>query len=196
MPSGINTPFFEKSRSRLGVKPRPYRPVYQPELVAGAILYAAEHPARELVVGGAGRLMVLAERAAPRLVDAAIGATAFRAQRTGEPKSAEAPTSLFNPLDTCNRVEGDFGGEARSTSFSTWLATHPVSRLFVAGTALGAAAVLAARAAAARVEHRSSGIDLGDRRRDGRALEGLRGVTPSAGLFSEAARRGRRRGAR
>lgn len=55
LPAGINTPFFDKSLTRVGVKPCPSPPVYEPGLVAEAILYAAEHPAREIYVGGAGR---------------------------------------------------------------------------------------------------------------------------------------------
>ena len=56
-PSSINTPFFRHARSKLGVKPRPMPPVYQPEVVAEAILAAAEHPRRDVVVGEAGKLL-------------------------------------------------------------------------------------------------------------------------------------------
>ena len=51
------------------MKPRPIPPVYEPELVAEAILYAAEHPVRDIYVGGAGKLLVSLHHLAPRLVD-------------------------------------------------------------------------------------------------------------------------------
>ena len=53
MPASVNTPFFDKARSRLGVKPLGPPPLYQPSLVADALFYAAGHGPRDLVVGGA-----------------------------------------------------------------------------------------------------------------------------------------------
>ena len=52
-PASIDTPFFEHARSKMGVAPKPVPPVYDPDLVAAAILHAATHPVRELAVGGA-----------------------------------------------------------------------------------------------------------------------------------------------
>jgi NAD(P)-dependent dehydrogenase (short-subunit alcohol dehydrogenase family) len=53
MPGTINTPFFDKGRSKLGVKPVGVPPIYEPQTVANIILYAAENPARDLVSRGA-----------------------------------------------------------------------------------------------------------------------------------------------
>ena len=53
-PASIDTPFFEKARTYLGVEPQPVPPVYAPEVVAGVILHAAQHPLRELIAGGSG----------------------------------------------------------------------------------------------------------------------------------------------
>ncbi|WP_243147423.1 hypothetical protein [Scytonema sp. UIC 10036] len=53
-------------------------PIYQPSLVAKAIVEAAEHPKRDVVVGDAGKLILLAQRISPRLVDAYMTMTAFR----------------------------------------------------------------------------------------------------------------------
>ena len=52
MPGTINTPFFDKGRTKLGVKPVAPSPIYGPSIVTDAILHAAENPARDLVVGG------------------------------------------------------------------------------------------------------------------------------------------------
>lgn len=145
MPSSINTPFFNKARTKLGVKPRALPPMYQPHIVADAILYAAENPTRDIIVGGAGKVGIVAQQVLPRLTDAFLRRTAFRLQRTHEPKSEDAPHNLFHPLEGYNQVEGDFGGEARSWSVYTWLAMHPKARRVAKGAALGAAALLAAR---------------------------------------------------
>ncbi len=50
LPASINTPFFDKARTKIGVKPMGLPPIYPPALVADTILHAAEHPAREIVV--------------------------------------------------------------------------------------------------------------------------------------------------
>jgi hypothetical protein len=121
-------------------------PIYQPNVVADAILYAAEHPVRDIVVGGAGKGIIWNERVSPTLTDLLLKQIAFRLQRTDEPKSENAPNNLFEPISGYDRVEGDFGHLARSWSISTWLDTHPgIKRSALASTALGAFAVLALR---------------------------------------------------
>ncbi len=145
MPASINTPFFDKARTKLGVKPRPLPPIYQPQVVADAILYAAENPTRDIVAGGAGKAAIVMQRLSPRLADAFLRLTAFTLQRTNTPKSEDASHNLFQPLDGYDRVEGDFGVEARSWSVYTWLAIHPNVRRVVTSTALSAIGLLAAR---------------------------------------------------
>jgi NAD(P)-dependent dehydrogenase (short-subunit alcohol dehydrogenase family) len=145
MPSGINTPFFNKARTKLGVKPMPAPPIYQPELVADAILYAAENPVPELIVGGMGKFLVNAERLSPRMTDATVARMAFEGQKTSEPKSERAPDNLYHPIEGFNRVKGDFNNQARSASVSTWLDTHPGIETAIAGAALGAATMFISR---------------------------------------------------
>jgi short-subunit dehydrogenase len=70
MPASINTPLFNKARTKLGVKPVGVAPIYQPSLVAKAIVEAAEHPKRDVVVGDAGKMILLAQRISPGFVDA------------------------------------------------------------------------------------------------------------------------------
>ena len=69
MPSGINTPFFNNARTKLGVKPVATPPIYQPKLAAGAILAAARKPIPEIVVGGGGWLFAVTARTAPHIAD-------------------------------------------------------------------------------------------------------------------------------
>jgi NAD(P)-dependent dehydrogenase (short-subunit alcohol dehydrogenase family) len=126
MPASINTPLFNKSRTKIGVKPQGLPPFYQPESVAEAILYAAEHPTRELVVGGAGQTMLFLQRLSPALMDALLNQIGFQLQQTKEPKSEQEPDNLFESIAD-NRVQGDFSNQARP-SVSTWLNTHPVAK--------------------------------------------------------------------
>lgn len=116
MPASINTPLFNKARTKIGVKPMGMPPIYQPSLVAEAILNVAEHPKRDVVVGDAGKMMLLTQRLSPTLMDAFMLLTGFKSQRTNEPKAADAPDNLFEPLPGYNSTEGDFSNQARSWS--------------------------------------------------------------------------------
>jgi hypothetical protein len=140
MPASINTPLFNKSRTKIGVKPQGLPPFYQPESVAEAILYAAEHPRRDLVVGGAGQTMLFLQRLSPGLMDALVNQVGFQLQQTKEPKSEDKPDNLFEPIAD-NRVEGDFSDQARP-SVSTWLNIHPAAKWGAIAT-LGAIALTA-----------------------------------------------------
>lgn len=144
MPASINTPFFNKARTKLGVKPMGIPPIYQPGVVADVILHAAEHPTRDIVAGGAGKMMLLTQRLAPRLLDALLLRTAFKGQKTNEPKPESAPNNLYGPVGGYDRVEGDFSAQAHATSVANWLDLHPTVSQVIAGAALGTVAVMAA----------------------------------------------------
>jgi NAD(P)-dependent dehydrogenase (short-subunit alcohol dehydrogenase family) len=135
MPSGINTPLYEKALTRLGVQPQPVPPIYEPELVADAILFAAENPARDLVIGGAGKALALVERLYPRLADKIVELIAFQGQKTRIPKSEHEPNNLFSHLSGYDRVHGPYEDQARSNSAYTWLRTRPLTAWIVTGVA-------------------------------------------------------------
>jgi NAD(P)-dependent dehydrogenase (short-subunit alcohol dehydrogenase family) len=146
MPAAINTPFFDKARTRLGVKPKGLPPTYAPGVVADAILYAAEKAPRDIVAGGAGKGLILGQRLSPRLMDAVMLRGGFESQMTDEPKSADDPDGLFEPMQGQNRTDGDFGNQTLRRSLITWFDTHPtIKRGALAGAALGTAALLRAR---------------------------------------------------
>ena len=147
MPASVNTPFFDKARTKLGVRPMTLPPIYPPRVVAEALIYAAQKAPRDLVVGGAGKAMLLNQRLSPRLMDAIMGPAGYRWQRGEDPKPQGAPDYLFAPLEDDVRIEGDLDKWSVSSSLSTWLDTHPAAKAgLLAATALGAAAVLRARA--------------------------------------------------
>jgi len=125
MPAAINTPFFVKARTKLGVKPKGFPPTYQPGVVADAILYSAEKAPRDIVAGGAAKGMLLTQRLSPRLMDALMVRGGFGSQMTDEPKSTADPDGLFAPMKGQDRAEGEFGYQTVARSHLTWLDTHP-----------------------------------------------------------------------
>jgi NAD(P)-dependent dehydrogenase (short-subunit alcohol dehydrogenase family) len=143
MPAAINTPFFTKARTKLGVKPKGFPPVYQPGVVADAILHSAEEAPREMVAGGAGKGMLLGQRLSPRLMDALMVRGGFGSQMTDQPKSAADPDGLFAPMEGQDRAEGEFGEQALHRSYLTWLDTRPALKwsIGVAGLAMALGAL-------------------------------------------------------
>ena len=143
LPSSINTPLFAHARSKLGVKPQPIPPVYEPRTVAEAILAAAEHPRRDVYVGGAGKLLTLAQRVSPALLDRYMlqDGRAVEQQRTDEPDDGR--DNLFAPLAGTGSATGEFGRRSQTTSLYTRvLGLHPNrERAVVAAALVGAVAL-------------------------------------------------------
>jgi len=137
LPAGINTPFFDKTRTRLGVKPRPSPPVYEPILVAKAILHAAEHPVRDIYVGGAGKAFEWLDILSPSLADWLLSRFGYRPQLTDQSKTDQAPSNLYDHIDGYDRVQGDFSKEARSISIFAGPELHPKLRWGVLGVLAG-----------------------------------------------------------
>jgi NAD(P)-dependent dehydrogenase (short-subunit alcohol dehydrogenase family) len=102
-----NTPQFSWSRSKMPRQPQPVPPIFQPELAAEAIVYAANHRRRELVVGWPALKAIYGERVAPGLLDRYLARSSYEAQQTDEPLDGERPGNLFEP------VEGDFSAHGR-----------------------------------------------------------------------------------
>ena len=144
-PGTINTPFFNNARNKLDVKPKGPPPIYQPAVVADCVLYAAEHPVRDLFAGGGGRMMAVAQIFAPTLVDAAMARMGIASERTTEPQPGGAPGNLFAPRTDDNRAEGDFSTRARRFSLYTWLETHRWARLVALGGLVAGTTLLLAR---------------------------------------------------
>lgn len=144
MPSSFNTPFFEKSKTKLGVQPAPVPPVYEPELAAEAIQYAAENPVREMFVGGSGKSLGLLQRLSPRLADKTIMKVG-QLQRTDKPKSENAPSNLYEHLDGYDRVHGDFSEIAKRESLYTRFRMNPAIQLAAGLGALALVGIVSSR---------------------------------------------------
>jgi NAD(P)-dependent dehydrogenase (short-subunit alcohol dehydrogenase family) len=126
MPATINTPFFDNARTKIGVKPVGPPPAYAPGVVADAVVHAAQHPVRDVVVGGAAKALMTAHALAPRLVDALLCRYGYELQNSGEPKPPDSPDNFYAPLTQHDTVEGSIG-DVRLTlrgSIYTWWELH------------------------------------------------------------------------
>jgi short-subunit dehydrogenase len=145
LPSSINTPLFNFARSKLGVKPMPIPPVYEPRVVAQAICHAAEHGGREIVAGGWGKLLILAQRLSPSLLDRYMlqDGRSFAQQRTDEPEDRR--DNLFEPSTGPGSTTGDFGEGSKAESvYTSAFELHPNRKRLALAAAL-AGTLLAVR---------------------------------------------------
>lgn len=121
-PPAVNTPFFSHAPSYLPGSPRPAKPVYQPEIVADAILLAATRPYREIRVSGVTVLFAWAMRLIPGTVNRAIQRLGMAGQLTQDGDAERMREStLFAPSDHASGAHGTFDAESRRFSTQMWL---------------------------------------------------------------------------
>jgi NAD(P)-dependent dehydrogenase (short-subunit alcohol dehydrogenase family) len=141
----VNTPQFSWVRSRLPRHPQPVPPIYQPEVAAAGVAYAADHPGRKQYwVGGTTAATIAAQKVAAPLLDRYLARTGYDSQQAGEHVSPGRPDNLWQPLDgpdgSDHGAHGIFGGRSHARSIQLWASQH----LAPAGAAAGGAVVLAA----------------------------------------------------
>jgi NAD(P)-dependent dehydrogenase (short-subunit alcohol dehydrogenase family) len=138
-----NTPQFDWGRTKLPRAPQPVPPIFQPEVAAEAVWYAATHRRRELFVAWPSIKAILGERVAPGLLDTYLARNGYDAQQADEPVSPDRPDNLFAPAPGNHGAHGRFDDQAKGSSPVVWLDLH---RGLIAGAAAAAgAAVLATR---------------------------------------------------
>ena len=120
----VNTPQFDWALNKLGRRTQPVPPIYQPEVPARAIVFAAFHPRREIWVGVPTVVAILANRIAPGLADRYLAGSGYRGQITGEAKAADAPANLFAPVAGDVGAHGRFGRQARNESWEMFTSRH------------------------------------------------------------------------
>jgi len=116
LPGGINTPQFRRGRQKLGKQPQPVPPIYQPELVADAILHCCERPQRELPVTWAAQKLLWGQKLSPRAGDLVLLRTGWRDQTTGERKPVDSPDNLYETLPGDPGAHGPFDDRAKGSS--------------------------------------------------------------------------------
>jgi NAD(P)-dependent dehydrogenase (short-subunit alcohol dehydrogenase family) len=134
-PSAIDTPYFEHAKNYMAVEPKPPAPVYAPEVVANAILRAAEHPVRDITIGGGGRFLTALGTAMPRLTDFYMERAMFSSQRSDVP-SADREGNLYAPTAQGLRERGGYRGHVMRSSMYTRAALSPGKALLAAGVGL------------------------------------------------------------
>jgi NAD(P)-dependent dehydrogenase (short-subunit alcohol dehydrogenase family) len=153
----VNTPQFSWVLSRLPRHPQPVPPIYQPEVAAEGIIYAADHPQRKQYwVGGTTAATILGNKVAAGLLDRYLGRTGFDSQQTSEPVSADRPHNLWEALDGEGGKDygahGAFDQRAHSRSVELVLSHH--ARLTTVAAAMAGGAGLLAKALARRRDER------------------------------------------
>jgi NAD(P)-dependent dehydrogenase (short-subunit alcohol dehydrogenase family) len=142
----VNTPQFDWVKNRLPGRPAPPDPIYQPELAARAILYAIDHPRRDVYFGDTTVELRYAQKLMPAAVDRYLARHAYEGQMSPEPDDARRPDNLWQPVPGDHGARGRFDDRALGRSRQLWAT---MNRPLVAAAA--AAGLLA-------------GIGLGSRR--------------------------------
>jgi NAD(P)-dependent dehydrogenase (short-subunit alcohol dehydrogenase family) len=140
----LNTPQFDWVKSYLHRRAQPVPPIYQPEVAARAIVFAAEHDRRQVLVGGSTVATIAADRAFPAILDRYLGRTGVDSQQTEQAEDRDRPHNLYEPVAGDRGPHGRFDDRAKDRSVQLWLTTHR-GALAAAGIAAATGAFLARR---------------------------------------------------
>ena len=136
----LNTPQFTWSRSKMPHEPQPVPPIFQPEVAADAIVFAARHPRRELMVGWPTVKAIVGNAVAPTVADHYLADDGYEAQQTGEPLvQIMRPGNLFQPVAGDQGAHGPFDGQAKRYSVQLWTTKNRRWLGLAAATTLAAA---------------------------------------------------------
>lgn len=136
----VNTPQFDWAMNRMGKKAKPVAPIYQPEVPARAIFFAATHRRRQVWVGYPTVQAILANRIAPGLIDKYLAKVGYSGQLTDVPLEPDAPANLYDPVPGAYGAHGRFDGRAKTGSWEMFTDRHRAA--FWAAAGVAAVAVL------------------------------------------------------
>ena len=122
-PSAIDTPYTDHARNHMATAPRNPPPVYAPQVVADAVLFCAEHPRRDVVVGGGGKVFSILEKVAPRLTDRLMEATMEKMQKSDRPNDGRDNLFMAPLIEGHERASN--GGKVFERSAYTQVALRP-----------------------------------------------------------------------
>ncbi|HYR29511.1 MAG TPA: SDR family oxidoreductase, partial [Thermoanaerobaculia bacterium] len=134
----VNTPQFRWLRSKMPRKAQPFGTIFEPEVAARAIVWASEHPRRELNVGWGTTQAIAANAFMPGLLDHYLGRIGFDGQQGDEAEEPGRPDNLFETVPGDAGAHGAFGDRAKGASPQLWANTH---RGIIAGVVGGLAVV-------------------------------------------------------
>lgn len=141
---GMNTPQFSWVKSRLKHKAQPVPPIFEPEVGARAVYWAAHHNRREIYVGGSTVEAIVGNKVAPGLLDQYLGRTGVKSQQTPEIENPSRPDNLWSAVDagTDHGAHGAFDDRAHPVSYQAWADLHRPSLVAGLGVAAGVAVSL------------------------------------------------------
>lgn len=154
--SAFNTPQFDWALNLVGKRPTPVPPIFQPELAAEAIVWAARHRRREVFVGWPALKAVVSNKIFPGWLDRILARQGYSGQITPETPRADACANLYHPCDSPG-AHGRFDREARRTSLQWQLTSN---RSLLVGAAAALTAVVALAGVQRAVRRRSSSYPL------------------------------------
>jgi NADP-dependent 3-hydroxy acid dehydrogenase YdfG len=137
----VNTPQFSWCRTKLPDHPQPVPPIYQPEVPAEAVYWAAHHRRRELDVGGSAIKAIFGNKLSPRFADWYLARTGYASQQIKNMPVTGRRDNLFDTVADEAATHGMFDGQAHERSYQLWANTH---RPLVAATFAGVVAAAAA----------------------------------------------------
>jgi short-subunit dehydrogenase len=137
----VNTPQFDWARNKTGRRARPVAPIFQPEIPARAIYFAAFHPRRQTWIGFPTVKAILANRIAPGLIDRYLARAGYSGQLGNDEVPADDPGNLFDPVPGPYGAHGRFDGLARTRSWEVFTSRH--RNTMWATLALGAVVAIA-----------------------------------------------------
>ena len=143
----LNTPQFNWARNKMSRRPQPIAPIFQPEVAADAILYAAHSRRREVWVGRSSVKAIVANKLFPGLLDRYLARNGYSGQLTQEPAQPRQPDNLFDPVPGDPDTHGRFDDRATTLSPQLWATEHRTALLAIG---LPVAALVAAMVAASK----------------------------------------------
>lgn len=120
----LNTTQFGFVKNKLPFKPKPMGKIYQPEVAADAILYAAENNRREIFVGFSTVKAIVGNKIAPWYADRVLANSAFKGQQTNQPEDPNRKNNLWEPIPGDHGAHGNFGEKAKKSSFTLLLSKN------------------------------------------------------------------------
>ena len=120
----LNTPQFNWVKSCLPNKPRPMGKIYQPEVAAKAVLYAATHNRREIYVGYPTYQAIIGDKIAPWFADIQLAKNGIKGQQMDQPRDPNRQNNLYEPVPGDMGAHGDFDDKAHDKSFMLWIAMN------------------------------------------------------------------------
>ncbi len=132
----VNTPQFDWALNKMGMKAKPVAPIFEPEVPARAIFFAATHRRREVWVGFPTVKAILANRIAPGWIDRYLATAGYKGQLSDETLAHDAPANLFNAVPGDYGAHGRFDSRSRLGSWEMFTDRHRTAFWAVAGIGL------------------------------------------------------------